>query len=149
MNLGAALVFYALILTGCLLPVPVPTSAVHQRPAVVLSNESFNALRPGEATRADVLLSLGEPTSRIDGDQFLLYEWAGDYGFVFIGPFGKDAFLTALNYLCFEFREDSVLMRRETFTGSSLVISDSAIIECTKQPNKQKQNWHRPQHDQY
>lgn len=149
MNLSAALVFYALILIGCLLPVPVPTSAVHQRPTVVLSNESFNALRPGETTRADVLLSLGEPSSRINGDQFLLYEWAGDYGFVFIGPFGKDAFLTARNYLCLEFGENSVLVRRETFTGSSLGISNSAIIECTKQPQKQKQDWHRPQHDQY
>ena len=123
----AATMLFCLLLASCI-PVPTPPHGL----GVVLDEETFEGLRPGEATRADVLLTLGEPHHRIDQDRCLMYEWAVAYGYVIVGG-AMQAYpipVVAPHYLCLEFADDSRLIRRETFTGGLYAKPDKAIARC-------------------
>ena len=65
MSFRASLVIALFLLAGCL---PVPT--IPHGLGVVLDKDSFESLRPGESTRADVLFNLGEPQHRLEKDRF-------------------------------------------------------------------------------
>jgi hypothetical protein len=128
MKFGATLILGAFLFAGCL---PLPT--IPHGLGVVLDKEEFESLRPGEATRADVLLNLGEPRHRLEKDRFLMYEWTVAYGYVIVGG-GYQAYpipVTAPHYLCLEFGPDSGLVRREHFIGSLYAHPDKAIRKCT------------------
>jgi hypothetical protein len=127
MKFGAALILGAFLFYGCL---PLPT--IPHGLGVVLDKEAFESLRPGEVSRADVLLALGEPRHRLEKDRFLMYEWTVAYGYVIVG--GPCQALpipvTAPHYLCLEFGLDSSLLRREHFRGSLYANPKKAIRKC-------------------
>ncbi len=79
-----------------------------------------------------MLLTLGEPRYRIEGDRFLMYEWDVAYGYLVVG--GPQAAypvpVVAPHYLCFEFGADGRLVRRSTLSGSIFGKADEAIGEC-------------------
>lgn len=131
----AILLLCTLLLFGCL-PVPTPPHGI----GVVLDKKSFESLKPGEAHRADVLLTLGEPRFRIEKDRFFIYEWTVAYGYVIVGGYlqGYAIPVTAPHYLCLEFGQDSRLVRREHFVVAPYTKADEAIRKCTKQgsPNE-------------
>lgn len=117
-----------LMLVGGCLPLPTPPHGL----GVVIDKESFERLRPGEATRADVLLALGEPRHRLGADRFLMYEWAVSYGYVLVGG-ATQAYpipVAAPHYLCLEFADDGRLMRREKLTGGLYAKPGKAIERC-------------------
>jgi hypothetical protein len=89
-------------------------------------------LHTGLAKRSDVLLTLGEPHYRLQGDRFLMYEWQVAYGYVFIGGAGAGAIFpaTAPHFLCLEFGEDTQLVRQSTLSGSLYTKPDKAIESC-------------------
>lgn len=83
--------------------------------------------------RSDVLLSLGEPRYRLEGDRFLMYEWDVAYGYLLIGGPGAGAALplAAPHFLCFEFGKDARLVRKFTLSGAIYDKHDNAIKKCT------------------
>ena len=121
-----------LLLAGCIIPVP----TIPHGFGVVPDKEAFESLQSGQATRADVLLLLGEANHRLSDDRFLMYEWKVAYGYIIAGlPYGPAiAFpVGAPHYLCLEFGPDSSLVRREHLMGSFFGKLDNAIRECVKQ----------------
>ena len=75
----------ALILlgTGCVLPIPTarhtPKSATTRGE---IEAQRFQPLEPGTATRADVLLRLGEPDVVTSDERLLIYRWVSISGYV-------------------------------------------------------------------
>lgn len=127
MNARHYLCLMLLLATGCL-PIPTPPHGI----GIVIEEETFESLRPSETSRADVLLTLGKPHHRVEGDRFLLYEWDVAYGYVIVGGYTQ-AYpipVTAPHYLCLEFAEDGRLIRRETITGGLYAKPDKAIEKC-------------------
>jgi hypothetical protein len=125
----------AMLLSGCLL-IPVPTPGHSYGPTVDMA--VLESLRPGEASRTDVLLTLGEPTRRSEDDRYLIYAWTvvHGYGVLFVGAGYTGAMfplpVTAPNYLCFEFGPKSMLVRRENLRGSlqAKLDMDNAFEAC-------------------
>lgn len=126
MKLKVALLFGVFLFAGCF---PVPTIP-HGLGAV--DKEDLESLRPGEVTRADVLLRLGEPSYRFEEDRFFMYGWTVTYGYVIIGTVAGFP-VTAPHYLCLEFGSDSNLLRREQITGSLYSKPYKAIQRCCHQ----------------
>ena len=123
----------ALLLAGCL-PIPVVPHGLD----VVPDKDAFKSLCSGAATRADVLLLMGEPRHRLDDDRFLMYEWDVAYGYVVAGG-GYNAVIipvTAPHYFCLEFGPDSQLARCDHLVGSLYAKPDKAMRRCMKQPEK-------------
>jgi len=79
-----------------------------------------------------MLLTLGEPRYRLEGDRFMMYEWDVAYGYLVIG--GPQAAypvpVVTPHYLCFEFGADGRLVRRSTLSGAIYGKPDRAIGEC-------------------
>lgn len=65
----AASAVAALGLAGCVI-VPMPPTPARDIPPV-----QREALRAGQATRADILMRYGEPDLRLEGDRVLVYRW--------------------------------------------------------------------------
>jgi hypothetical protein len=109
---------------GCI-PIPVPPHGFGVVPDMV-AIESF---RLRDSTRADVLLKLGEPRHRLEGDHFLIYEWDVAYGWLLVygGGYGP---ITFPHYLCLEFGSDSRLVRQDHLIGSIYGKPDKAIKKC-------------------
>lgn len=133
----ALLISLMLVLSGC---IPVPTPG-HSYGATV-DKEAFDALQPGIATRADVLLTLGQPTRSLEDDRYFIYTWTVVYGYaVIVLGAGYSGYVhpvpvTAPNYLCFEFGSNSELVRRENLRGSLYEKPYMAISACTQKPEK-------------
>jgi len=122
----------ALFLAGCL-PIPVVPHGL----GVVPDKDAFKSLCSGAATRADVLLLMGEPKYRLD-DAHLMYEWDVAYGYVVAGG-GYNAVIipvTAPHYFCLEFGPDSQLARCDHLVGSLYAKPDKAMRRCMKRPAK-------------
>lgn len=133
MRIATVLLSVAFLPAGCL-PIPMIPHGL----GVVLDQEDFEALKPGEVSRSDILMNLGEPRYRIEADRFLMYEWTVAYGYVIIGG-AYQAYpvpVTAPHYLCLEFTEDAMLLRREHLTGSFFAEPDKAIRKCQGQPEE-------------
>lgn len=59
---------------GCVIPTP---GALDQgSPRANIAQNVTESLKPYDTTRADILLRLGNPTERIAGDRFFIYDWA-------------------------------------------------------------------------
>jgi hypothetical protein len=93
-------------------------------------------LSPVVSTRADVLLSIGEPAYRLEGDRFLLYEWAVAYGYLLFGgpPVTFPFPVVAPHYLCFEFGQNGELLGKAKIVGRIYADADAAIRKCTNPP---------------
>jgi hypothetical protein len=122
-----------LLLPGC---IPVPT--IPHGLGVVPDKETFESLQSGQATRADVLLLLGEPKERLSDDRFLMYEWDVVYGWVIVGgPYQAIPVpVGAPHYFCLEFGSDSTLVRREQLTGSVYGKLNETIPRCMNGPER-------------
>ena len=133
LSLPCSVLIGALFLAGCL---PIPT--VPHGLDVVPDKEAFASLCSGAATRADVLLLMGEPKHRLDDDRFLMYEWDVAYGYVLIGGGYSGAIIPVMapHYFCLEFGPGSQLVRCEHLVGSLYAKPDKAIRRCMKQPEK-------------
>lgn len=134
----ALLMPLVMLLSGCIIPVPTPGHSY----GPTVDKNTFDALQPGLASRADVLLTLGQPTSRLEDDRYLIYTWTVVHGYavIFVGAgytgFGLPVPVTAPNYLCLEFGANSELVRRENLRGSLNEKPDKAITACTQKPEK-------------
>jgi len=124
----ATLLISTTLLAGCIL-VPTPPHGL----GMVYDKDSVASMRPGETTRADVLLTLGEPKYRLEDDGFFMYEWSVAYVWLFTiitqQPFIPIGFP---HYLCLEFGADSRITSCNELTGSI----DKAILKCTKHLEK-------------
>lgn len=118
-----ALLCVVFILAGCAPTIPHGLGRVYDR-------KVYEILHPGEATRTDVLLTLGEPLYRFEEDRFFMYEWVVVYAWGYI-PYGWFFPVYAPHYLCLEFAPDSSLVRREHFIGSLYGKPEKAIQKCT------------------
>jgi hypothetical protein len=65
----AAAGFAILVLAGCVI-FPTPTT-----PILDIPESERTALKPGQRTRAEILMRFGEPDLRLDGDHVLVYRW--------------------------------------------------------------------------
>jgi hypothetical protein len=120
------------ILGICFLPGCIPIPAPPHGLGVVPDMDAIKSFRLQHSTRADVLLKLGEPRYRLDGDRFLIYEWEVAYGYLVIGGPGA-AFplpVSFPHYLCLEFGADSRLVRQDHLIGSIYGKPDKAIRKC-------------------
>jgi outer membrane protein assembly factor BamE (lipoprotein component of BamABCDE complex) len=70
----------ALVSACVILPVPTPPIG-----AKVISDEAQESIKSGTTTRADVLLTLGNPDERQDDDRFFAYKWQVSYASVAVG----------------------------------------------------------------
>jgi len=98
------------VVGGCLY-IPTPRyggGAGHQ-----ISDYSIKALEPGTTSRADVLLSLGEPMGRYEDDRFFFYTWEVGKGILIVawpgGGAGKPIFDEQM--LALEFGADKRLIQ--------------------------------------
>ena len=123
-----------LLLSGCL-PVPTWPHAISVAP----DKDACEAFVIGEATRADVLLVMGDPHYTLDDDRFFMYEWTVSYGYVIIGGYTAAVPIpvTAPHYYCLEFGPDSRLLRREHLAGSLYGKPAKAMGKCMKLPEEQ------------
>jgi hypothetical protein len=128
-----AMLALPLLATGFLL-IPVPPSG-HTIGSSVTS-ATLDALHQGKALRTDVLLAIGELTSKAQNDRYLgpgrtvVY----GYGHLFLGAGCTAEMLplpvAAANYLCMESWQDAMLVRRENLHGSLCENPGSAMNAC-------------------
>ncbi len=79
-SLAAALVA-TLLVAGCIY-VPTPQHA-HLGGHGLIGDEEAGRIRPGESSREDVLLLLGEPDYRLGDDRLFVYAWTRIGGYLF------------------------------------------------------------------
>jgi hypothetical protein len=103
-------------INGCvLLPIPTPAHGGYG----LITDEELESLKPGQATRGDVLLRLGDPSERIDDDRFFIYQWERTHGYllwaiVLPAPgagVGDVVASKKLHFLAIEFTADNRLKR--------------------------------------
>jgi hypothetical protein len=105
--------------SGCIiLPVPTPAHGGYG----VITEESVKSLEASKATRADLLLKLGDPAERLQQDRFFVYRWELIHGYLMwgIGAYGRGTgdinAITADHFLLVEFLPDNRLRRLEFIT---------------------------------
>ena len=130
MTFRKALLCATFLLAGCMPTIPHGLGVIYDR-------EVYESLRPGEVTRTDVLLTLGEPRYRFGEDRFFMYEWDVVYAWGYI-PFVWFFPVYAPHYLCLEFGPDSYLLRNEHLTGSLYGKPEKAIQKCTRMNQTKK-----------
>lgn len=124
-------------LSGCL-PLPYPPIANNK-----ITEQTLMTIQPGTSTRADVLLTLADPTIRGDQDNYFIYNWQQGHGGLvfFMGGGGGAAPVAALgsgscNSFVISFTPDGRVRRMKEFagkaraTGGSLLSkTDSSIMD--------------------
>jgi hypothetical protein len=124
--IGILILFLLVIPThGCII-LPIPTPA-HGGYGVII-NESIASLEPEKATRADVLLRIGDPAERLHQDRFFVYRWERTHGYLIwaiggAGPSGGVGDinpLTANHFLLIEFLPDNRI-KRSKFIDSKIL----------------------------
>jgi len=61
-------------IAGCVI-VPTPGTVYEGSRRAVIAEDVIVSLKPSDTTREDVLLRLGDPTERVEGDRFFIYQW--------------------------------------------------------------------------
>jgi len=73
-------------IAGCVI-VPTPGTVYEGSRRAVIAEDVIVSLKPSDTTREDVLLRLGDPTERVEGDRFFIYQWTtGDITVVIFLP---------------------------------------------------------------
>ena len=126
-----ALLCVVIMLAGCM---PVPS--IPHGLGRVYDRKVIESFRPGEVTRIDILMTIGEPLYRFEEDRFFMYEWAVVYGWglTFGGPFP----IMTPHYFCLEFGPDSYLLRIEHLRGLLFGKPEGAIQKCTHMNQSKK-----------
>jgi hypothetical protein len=117
---GVLILFLLIIPThGCLiLPIPTPGHGGYD----VITQESIASLEPEKATRADVLLKIGDPAERWHQDRFFVYSWELKHGYLLV-VIGYAAAgirpVTGNHFLLIEFLPDNRI-KRSKFTDAGI-----------------------------
>lgn len=119
--LAGGLVILFVPLSGCF-PIPYGPIAYNKIP-----EESIQAIHSKTSTRADVLLTLADPTVRGEQDGYFVYDWAQGHGGVvlaFVGGYGSGGAAIAVgasscNSLVIKFTPDGHVDRVKQFLGKS------------------------------
>jgi len=105
----------SLVLVSCVY-IPTPEhSTVSERGRVTV--DSLKQLVPQQSSRADVLLLLGEPSTRENDDQYLYFSWQAIQGYLVIGFPGGGwvGDIPNSHILVVEFSDEGRLTRYEFF----------------------------------
>lgn len=116
----AGLLLTASALGGCL-PLPYLPFATNQ-----ITEETLKGIAPATSTRADVLLTLADPSIRGDKDNYFIYNWQQEHGGLvfFMGGGGGAAPVAAIgsescNSLVIKFNGDGRVAAMRQFTGEA------------------------------
>lgn len=100
----AIFVFLLWLGTGCYVPIKqVPPQSREYFPS------SYDDFSPAQASRADVLLTMGEPDSVSTDESTLIYRWHSIDGIIVVTQCTPPVELTTETTLTFSFDEDGVL----------------------------------------
>lgn len=100
------LVLMGLALSGCVI-IPTPSHGG----VSVITKETIESFEPSKTTRADILLKLGDPSERLQEDQFFVYQWWQIHGYFLMCCYGPQLPLGQDHYLGLEFTPDNRLKR--------------------------------------
>jgi hypothetical protein len=134
----AGLLLAAAPVAGCVvLPVPTPATG-----SEIVGDDAINAIRPAVATRADVLLALGDPSESEDSDRFFAYDWKVSHGAIVwawgiapnVGGAGGHR-LWAYRCLAVEFGSDGTVVRAEYLHLDSSE-GNSCLATCHKKGDR-------------
>lgn len=106
---------------GCVIPTPGALDEGSARANI--ARDVVELLKPLQTTRADVVLRLGNPTERLAGDRFFIYDWATvDLIWAFCaggecigGPLARTA-----HFLGFEFDPENRVVEVRKFEADSV-----------------------------
>ena len=100
-------------IAGCVI-VPTPGMLYEGSRRAVIAEDVIVSLKPSDTTREDVLLRLGDPTERVEGNRFFIYQWTtGDITVVVLLPGGAAGGIdkTKNHLLSLEFSPSNRLIR--------------------------------------
>jgi outer membrane protein assembly factor BamE (lipoprotein component of BamABCDE complex) len=116
---ASATVFLAAALAaqGCVMVLPSPPIRLN-----AVSAETLAQLKPGKTTRVDVLMALGDPSKRLDGDRVFFYDWQEVHWVGAVGvPGGGEPFaLGDTHRLAIEFSADGTIARLQRLSSYSM-----------------------------
>jgi hypothetical protein len=95
--------------SGCII-IPTPSHGG----VGLITKETIDSFEPGKTTRADILLRLGNPAERLEGDRLFTYTWEEVQAYIIYAvPYvtGGVAPLFAPYHLCLEFSPENRLKR--------------------------------------
>jgi hypothetical protein len=120
-------------LGGCL-PLPYPPVAEEK-----VTEQTLKSIQPVTSTRADVLLTLADPTMRGENDSYFIYSWAQGHGgiaFLLVAPGGglpaADVSSGSCDSLVISFSPDGRVSRIKQFTGQPRSTSKFLPIENSR-----------------
>jgi len=116
----ALLALMGLGLSGCLI-IPTPSHGG----VGVIPEETIGSFEPGTTTRADVLLRVGDPAKRLQGDRFFVYEWERIHAYFIVYAlfYGTEVAIPRPHYLGLEFTPKGRVKRVKAL-GPSFVFFD-------------------------
>lgn len=100
----------AALLAGCVVPHPEYSDGK----SPYIASRSIEKIEIGKASRADVVMLLGEPSGRHDGDRVLHYSWGAIVGFWGLG-YGMTSDIWRMRKLCLAFDERGILAQKTFF----------------------------------
>ncbi len=115
---------------GCV--IPTPGALDDSSPRGKISQDMVKSLKPSHTTRADVLLRLGNPTERIAGDRFFLYNWVTlDLIWLFCAGGGciGGPLATTTNSLGFEFDPEDRVVEVRKFEANPVGNARKQMLE--------------------
>ena len=114
-SLWAVLLASTLGLSGCVV-VPIPPIGTDE-----ITPETLGRLQPGKTTRIEVLMSLGDPTRRLEADRFFVYDWSESHWMVIAGAPLRGAVGTFgdTHRLAIEFSKSGRIARLKQFASYS------------------------------
>lgn len=108
---------------------PIPPIGVDE-----ITPETLGRLQPGKTTRVDVLMSLGDPTRRLEADRFFVYDWSEKHWMLVIGAPLRGAVGTFgdTHRLAIEFSESGRIARLKQFSSYSKKALDDDLDTWVK-----------------
>jgi hypothetical protein len=139
------LIFNWLILTvtGCLI-LPIPTPEHGGTGVLPESDDVLNKiLKPGQTSRADVMLQWGTPSETFKDERFIAYDWERIVGYILWvvgyinGGIGGTEELKDPHYICLEFDAEGYLKQFRLFEINLSTWSDphERMLEWIKSAN--------------
>lgn len=128
--LAAFLLTAAFVSGGCVVVVPSPPMGIHE-----ITAEALAQLKPGETTRVDVLMTLGDPTRRLEGDRVFCYDWSEIHwvGAIAVPGGGEPIAFGDRHRLAIEFSEAGTIARLQQFSRYSPPTLDADFDAWVKQ----------------
>lgn len=118
-------------IASCILPVPLPNI-----PSRAFSDETLKSVHLG-TTRADVLMTLGNPDRRTEGDRYFGYWWTvGEFATILAVPSigGVTEVYSRPHMLMLEFDPDGRVKRMQKLSKESFPLLDREVDEWMAVP---------------